>query len=101
MLAALLAVLLLLLGLLLELLAAALLTALLALLATRRQELARLRVTRALLGDLVHLLAELLGVALVLGALVGAAALLARPSGLLAGGLLGGRNESLLLLGRL
>jgi len=73
----------------------------LAALLTGRQELAGLGVTGPLLGDVVHPLAELLGVTLVLGALVGAAPLLARPARLVARRLLGGRDVALLLLGLL
>jgi hypothetical protein len=66
----------------LALLAAGLL-GLLAALLTLWREPPGLGVTRLLLGLLVFLLAELLGVAPVLGALVGAAALLTALSGLL------------------
>ncbi len=73
------------------------LLALLSALRSRRQELSRLGVTRSLLCDLAHPLAELLGVAPVLGALVGAAALLAGEAGLLTGRLLSRRDVPLLL----
>jgi len=90
------------LGRLLHLLAGLWLLQLLALLgplATLREELARLGVTRSLLGQVVHPLAELLGVAPVLGAPVRAAPPLARDFGLLAGLLCG--DLSLLALHRL
>ncbi|WP_415381323.1 hypothetical protein [Halosimplex sp. TS25] len=85
---------------LLGLLAARRLLALLALL-TLWQELAGLGVARSLFGEFVHALAELLGVAPVLGALFGAAALLARGPGLLAARLLLLRRDGPLLLGLL
>lgn len=89
---------LLLLGVLLGLLA---LLTLLSLLAARRQELACLRVTRPLLGQLAHPLAELRGVALVHRSMVGASALLTGEARLLAGRLLLGGDVPLLLLGLL
>jgi len=65
------------------------------------EELAGLGVTRALLGHLSHLSAELGGVALVGRPLVGAAALLARPAGFVTGRFLLCGDEPLLLLGLL
>lgn len=82
---------------LLALLAAALL-GLLAALSTGRQELAGLRVAGSLFRELMHALAELLGVAPVLRSLVSTAALLARPAGFITRRFLRRRDEPLLLL---
>ncbi|QLH83142.1 hypothetical protein [Halosimplex pelagicum] len=86
------------LGLLTQLLCLGLLTQLLlGALRSCGQELTGLGVTGSLLGDLAHPLAELLGVAPVLGALVGAATLLTGEAGLLPARLLSRGDGSLLL----